>query len=179
MDDSLKEICEQIWEDYYQEMRRHSHSKLRGHYEDAEDVVQTAFKLLWAKMLKDDVPVSPQAWLHKTIGYLVKMQYRQYEKEKICIPLSSNEETSVSFALDVDDKMANEQLYAELWKIFEEELNDDEKTLIKYSIFEEKGNKETAALLGISETATKQRKYRLMRKTHQMSERKKKELNFF
>ena len=179
MNDTLKEVYEQIYKEYYQEMKKHSHSKLRCHYEDAEDVVQNAFKLLWARILKDGVPLSPQAWLHKTIGYLVKMQYRQYEKDKMCVPLTLNEETNLSFTLDIDEKMATEQLYDELWKLYQEELNDEEKTLIKYSIFEEKEYKEIGKIMELSVTAVKQRRYRLMRKTHQMSERKKKELDFF
>ena len=179
MTDSLKEVCEQIWKEYYQEMRKHSHSKLRGHYEDAEDVVQTAFKLLWAKILKSGVPAVPQAWLHKTIKYLVNEKYRQYEKENLCVSLASVEETSLSYIHDIDEEIAKEQLYSELLELAKHELSDEEKTLINYSIFEKRENKETATLLGISETAVKQRRYRLMRKTHQMSERKKKELNFF
>lgn len=179
MNDSLKKVYEQIYKEYYIEMKKHSHSKLRGHYEDAEDVVQNAFNLLWAKMLRDGVPASPQAWLHKTIGYLIKMQYRQYDKEKVRVPLIADEETTLSFTLDIEEKMATEQLYDELWKIYEEELNDEEKTLIKYSIVEKKEYKEIGKLMDISESAAKQRRYRLMRKTHQMSEQKKKELNFF
>lgn len=66
-----------------------------------------------------------------------------------------------------------------VWKLYQEELNDEEKTLIKYSIFEEKEYKEIGKIMELSVTAVKQRRYRLMRKTHQMSERKKKELDFF
>ena len=97
----------------------------------------------------------------------------------MCVSLASVEETSLSYIHDIDEEIAKEQLYSELLELAKHELSDEEKTLINYSIFEKRENKETATLLGISETAVKQRRYRLMRKTHQMSERKKKELNFF
>ena len=59
------------------------------------------------------------------------------------------------------------------------ELSEEEKLIMKYSIVEEKSYAEIADILGISELAVKQRKYRLIKKTYRMKQEEMKKLGFF
>ncbi len=74
--------------------------------------------------------------------------------------------------------MAKQELHEELIKAANEELDDEEWKFIKYLFIEEKSHKEIAEIMGTTESAVKQRRYRLMRKTQGISKREKKKLGF-
>lgn len=179
MSDSLKEICIKMWKEYEPKLRVFCRAKLVNYQEDADDILSRTFQLFWAKLLSDGVPPYPERWLYKTAHNLIKTEYRKQNRNKEKVFHSANNEVTLYIIDDLDDKIADEQLYSELIVELNEKLSEEEKLIMKYSIVEEKSYAEIAGVLGISELAVKQRKYRLVKKTYRMKQEKMKKLGFF
>lgn len=178
MSDSQQVIFTEIWNKYHSEMCRYCYGNLHGYNEEAEDIVERAFYLLWKKMTEDSLPPVPNAWLYKTIENLIKAEYRRQKKVQKYLDFGSDTCASLQYIVDYDEEMAEQELHEELIKAANEELDNEEWKFIKYLFIEEKSHKEIAEIMGTTEDAVKQRRYRLMRKTHGISKRKKKKLGF-
>ena len=176
---SQEEIFTEIWYKYRPEMRRFCYANLKGYKEEAEDIVERAFYLLWKKMAEDDLPPVPQAWLYKTIDNLIKAEYRRQKKDQKYLTFGSTTCENLRYVVDLDEEMAKEELNQELVNAVNNELTEDEKELIRYLFIEEKSHKEIAEILGISDNAVKQRRFRMIRKNQLIATEKKKKLGFF
>lgn len=179
MSDSLKKICIEMWKEYEPKLRIYCRAKLVNYQEDADDILSRTFQLFWAKLLSDGVPPYPEKWLYKTAYNLIKAEYRKQSRDKAKAFDIADDEAVLNVIENLDDKIADEQLYSELIVELNEKLSDEEKLIMKYSIVEEMSYTEIAGILGISELAVKQRKYRLVKKTYRMKQEKMKKLGFF
>lgn len=178
MSDSQKEIFTKIWHEYRSEMCRFCYANLKGHNGEVEEIVEKAFYLLWKKMSEDETPPVPQAWLYKTIDNLIKMEYRRQKKDNKYLDFGFDLCANLQYVVDLDEEMAQQELNRELIKAVNEELTDDDRELIKYLFLENKPHREIAAILGISENAVKQRRFRMIRKNQLIAAREKKKLGF-
>ena len=178
MSDSQQEIFTEIWNVYHPEMCRYCYSNLKGHKGEVEEIVEKAFYLLWKKMTEDSFPPVPQAWLYKTIDNLIKMEYRRRKKDNKHLAFGSDLCANLKYTVDLAEEMAQQELNGELVKAVDEELTDNDRELINYLFVEKKTHKEIAAILGISEKAVKQRRYRMIRKNQLIVAEKKKKLGF-
>lgn len=179
MSDSLKEICIKMWKEYEPKLRIFCRAKLVNYQEDADDILSKTFQLFWAELLSKGVPPYPKRWLYKTAYNLIKAEYRRQDKIKGKVFSSADIEVELCIIENIDDKIADEQLYSELIAELNEKLSEEEKLIMKYSIVEEQSYAEIAEILGISELAVKQRKYRIVKKTNRMKQEKMKKLEFF
>lgn len=179
MNESQKEIYTQIWQKYTPAMLRYCKSKLNHYEEDAKDLLIDAFTILWEKILDDDLPEYPQAFLYKTIDNLLKYKYRTIRKNnENCVPYSPDDEIYMPYLKDVAEQYEIEQLNEERLLRANENLNEDEKTILHYHYMEEKSYEEIADILNSTKTAVKQKKFRSSKKLHQISEKTKKDLGF-
>ena len=179
MSDSLKEICIKMWKEYEPKLRIFCRAKLVDYQEDADDILSKTFQLFWAKLLSDGVPPYPEKWLYKTAYNLIKAEYRKQSRDKVKAFDIADDEAVLNVIENLDDKIADEQLYSELIVELNEKLSEEEKLIMKYSIVEEKSYAEIADILGISELAVKQLKYRVIKKTNHMKQEKMKNLEIF
>ena len=166
MGDSLQKIYTDIWNAHVLEVRNYCNAKLKGRPDDADDILNDAFGLLWEKMLKDGVPPNPKAWLLATVKNLTLTEYRHIKRdennlsstpfdETVQLPYSEN---------DISEMLEKEELHDELIKALTEELSDEERRLIKYEISDEIPQAQIAGLIGKNLSATKTQIFRLKHK---------------
>ncbi len=179
MSDFQKEIYTQIWHKYKPAMLRYCKSKLNHYEEDAKDLLNDAFTILWEKILNDDVPKYPQAFLYKTIDNLLKYKYRTIRRNnENRVPYSPDDEIYMPYTKDVAEQYELDQLNEERLSRANEGLTEEEKTILHYHYMEEKSYEEIADILNSTKTAVKQKKFRSSKKLHQFSEKTKKDLGF-
>lgn len=134
MNNSMQEIYTQIWNDNIQTIRAVCYAKLNGRREDAEDMVQNAFGLLWKKLLTGTVPPNPKAWLIKTVKNLSYEQYRSNAQNTDNIsstPVDEGFRTRYSDA-DVAQLLEQQEHSEALLKAFNENFTQEEKQIIIY-----------------------------------------------
>ena len=176
MNSSLQDIYTEIWNKYSQDIRTCCYSKLKGRPEDAEDMLQEAFKLLWGKMVADEVPPNPKAWLIVTVKNLSYTEYRQTQKEQNNISYDSfNETVQLNYiADDVADTLEREERNAELWRILLEDLSNEERYILKCDRLDDVPQAEIAERLGKNHGSTKAQIFRLNRKVRLLKKEKEK-----
>lgn len=149
MNSSMQEIYIQLWDEHVRSVRNYCYSKLKGRPEDAEDMLQEAFGLLWQKILTDDVPPEPKRWLFKTVNNLAYAEYRHTAKARENLSSAPFDETVHinNSAEDVVQTLEREEHNAQLWKAFDEGLTKQEKQIIIYDTVQEIPQAEIAKII--------------------------------
>ena len=178
MSDSLKEICTAMWFQYEPELRKFCRAKLIGYSDDADDVLSKTFQIFWAKLLKDGVPPYPEKWLYITANNLIRQEYDNHKKIHDNETSFEHHEFYVSSMDNVDDNMAYEQLYPELAAEIRDKLTDDEKRILKLAVIDDLSYAEIAEIMGLTEDAVKQRKFRIVRKLQKLKAEKLKKYGY-
>lgn len=166
MSDSQERIYEEIWNKHVVAVRNFCYTKLSGRPEDAEDMLMSAFGLLWKKIVTDDVPPNPKAWLLATVNNLSYTEYRHTEKDKNNMTKAPLNETVALYYLvdDVAEVLEKEERNAELWKILLEELNNEERYILKCDTVDGIPQAQIAEMIGKNHGSTKAQIFRLKRK---------------
>lgn len=166
MDNSLKETYNQIWNDHVKSVRNLCYAKLQGRPEDAEDMLQEAFGLLWKKMINDHVPSNPKAWLFTTVKNLAYEEYRHTSKEKenrYGAPL--NEAIYMPrYSEDISGTLEKEEENAKYWKALDEGLTNEEKVIITYDKIDGVPQAKIAQMFGKKPGSTRVQIHRLNKK---------------
>lgn len=157
MNSSMQEIYTQLWNEHVQSIRTYCYSKLKGRPEDAEDMLQEAFGLLWQKIITDDVPPKPKRWLFKTVKNLACAEYRHTAKNRESLSFAPFDE-SVYMHCSVEDvaqTLEKEEHNAQMWKAFDEELTTEEKQIIVYDTVQEIPQAEIAKIINKNPSTTR------------------------
>ncbi len=176
MNDSIYEAYTEIWIDHVWEVRNYCNAKLKGRPDDADDILNNVFELLWEKMIKDGVPPNPKAWLLATVKNLMLTEYRNTARDKSNLSSSPFDETVKLYYStgDISQMLEEEELHEELVKVLTEDLNDEERLLIKYEIIDEIPQAKIAELIGKNLSATKTQIFRLKHKLRKIKDEKEK-----
>ena len=174
MSDSLQKIYTDIWNAHVLEVRNYCNAKLKGRPDDADDILNDAFRLLWEKMLKDGVPPNPKAWLLATVKNLTLTEYRHTVRDKNNLSSAPFDETvQLQYSVgDISQTLEKEEMYDELIKVLTDELSDEERRLIKYEIIDEIPQAQIAELIGKNLSATKTQIFRLKHKLRKIKREK-------
>lgn len=166
MNSSMQELYIQLWNEHVQSIRNYCYSKLNGRPEDAEDMLQEAFGLLWQKIITDDVPPNTKAWLFSTVKNLARTEYRHTAQARENLSFAPFEEElyrhySVG---DVSQMLEKEEHNARMWKAFNEELTSEEKQMILYDTVEEIPQAQIAKIINKKPGTTRVNIHRAKRK---------------
>lgn len=174
MSDSLHKIYTDIWNAHVLEVRNYCNAKLKGRPDDADDILNDAFRLMWEKMLKDGVPPNPKAWLLATVKNLTLTEYRHTVRDKNNLSSAPFDETvQLQYSVgDISQTLEKEEMYDELIKVLTDELSDEERLLIKYEIIDEIPQAQIAELIGKNLSATKTQIFRLKHKLRKIKREK-------
>ena len=153
--------CEKVWEQYIALLQKMCKLKLRSMPDEIDDAISDVFLAFCEKVDKSGLPQNPKKWLYGTLNYIIIKRYQEVgtKKQKIIdvpdiedIPDSNNNGIA-----DVDDSVFVESAK----KICVEKLKEKEKVLFKYVFVDNMKMKEIAEVLQTSETAVRQKYYRL------------------
>lgn len=157
------EICKKLWIEYEHQLRKVCRAKLKSCPDEVDDVISEVFLALCEKISKDGVPEKPKGWIYGTLNNIINLKYRDIykirEKEK-----SLYDEYELPFDIDVIDEKIDEIYNDEIKDKLKELLTEDEYQIIHSIHFDRMKLKEVAELHNSTESAIKQKHYRICNK---------------
>lgn len=173
MNSSMQELYTQLWNEHVQSIRNLCYTKLQGRPEDAEDMLQEAFGLLWQKIVTDDVPPEPKWWLIKTVKNLSCAEYRHTVKNRENLSfLPFDEALYKQYSVeDVAQTLEREEHNSEMWKAFDEGLTQEEKQIIIYDTVEEIPQAQIAKMINKKASTTRVNIHRAKQKLGHMKKK--------
>ncbi len=165
-ENSKHELCKKIWRENEQKLRRLCTYKLSGHPDEIEDVMAETALILWTALFEDKIIKYPNSWLYATANNLIKKKYRDLKIERES-RVSFDEEDVKNYNLAVGYDSVSCHLPDEMLEKFliyaDSLLTDKEKLLFQYVYEDRLKMKEIAVKFSSTESAVKQRNYRLTR----------------
>lgn len=170
MVDFQQEIYTQIWNEHIQAIRNFCYAKLKGRPDDADDMLQEAFGLLWEKITTEGVPPNPKAWLMSTVNKLALTEYRHIRQNRDNLTSAPLDETihAHRYVEDIAETLEKEEQNAELWKELNKNFTEKEKMIIKYDKIDEIPQAKIAEMLNKNPVSTRVRIHRLNQKLRQI-----------
>lgn len=158
------EVCVKLWVENEPRIRKICEIKLNSCPDEIDDVISELFLSFFKKISKDGVPEKPKGWLYATLNNLINMKYRQIYKLREREKSLSDEEFELSFEVDAISEKIDEIYDEEIQDRLKELLSDDEYQLIYSVHFDGMKMNEYARLHNTTESAVRQKHYRICRK---------------
>lgn len=156
--------CAELWRQYEPYLRRFCWLHLQSHPDEIDNVISEIFLALCRKLSSDEPLIHPQAWLYKTADHVIQAKYRAIYKEREKAIRFSDREYSLPYAQNFAEEVENELFVEELQQKLDKELSPQEKELLRYIYEDQLKMKEIAGILHTTESAVKQKHYRLCHK---------------
>lgn len=158
------EVCLRLWMENEPRLRKICGIKLSNYPDEIDDVLSELFLSFFKKVSDDGVPEKPKGWLYATLNNQINLKYRQIyklrEKEKSLY----DEEFELSFETDVISEKIDEIYEEEIKDKLKDLLSDDEYQIICSVHFDGLKMVEYARLHNTTESAVRQKHYRICRK---------------
>lgn len=153
-----------MWIEYEPQLRKVAAAKLHSRPDEIDDVISDVFVALCEKVQKDGAPEKLKGWLYGTLNNIINLKYREiYRIREKEIDLSDFE-VEIPISNDVIDEKINEIYNYEIKDKLKDILNKDEYQIIHAIHFEKLKIKEVAQIVGSTESAVKQKHYRICKK---------------
>lgn len=170
-----KELCEKLWNECEEKLRRICRIKLSGYPDEVDDVISDTYLILCEAITQNRIPDNPKAWLYGTLNNRIKMKYTEINK-KLKLVESLDDNSGKTALLKFEPNFSFEKVSDEIIdKIKDElfsELTSDEQLLYHYVYDKKMKMKDIAKLLQSNEFAIKQRHYRLCNKIRKKAKEK-------
>lgn len=168
---SKRELCKGLWLRNEPKLRRLCAYKLSSHPDEVEDVLAEAALILWTAILNDKTIEYPDSWLYSVTDNLIKKKYTEINAGKernVAFDEDDLKLYKLSVGYSFDNILLTDEILEKILKEIDSLLSVDERQLYEY-IYEDKLKmKEIAVLLSSTESAVKQRNYRLTRKLRRL-----------
>ena len=166
------ELCEKLWNEYEPSLRKICNYKLSSYPSEIDDVIGDTYLAL-CKALDNGVEINkPKAWLYGTLNNLIKLKYAEINKRKKYLVDFESVEYDLSYDIDFDDEKVSEEMLQKLKEEILEELTESENTLLVLIYDRKLKLKEVARIIDTTESAVKQKHYRLKRKIKKLAKNK-------
>lgn len=168
---SDKEFCEELWNQYEPYLRAICSVKLNNYPNEIDDVISDTFLALCKKVSESGPPRNEKAWLYGTLNNIINAKYREIYNKKANIVSLTDAVCEVSSENDFEKEIITQNFTEQLEKEFDRKLNDEEKFLMKLIYQDCLKTKDITEILGLTEFAVKQRKYRLRKKMRKIADK--------
>lgn len=166
-EDSKREYCKSIWLRNESKLRKLCTYKLNSYPDEIEDILAEAALILWTAIFNEKTIDYPDSWLYSVTNNLIKKKYSEINVEKECKTVFDEENADIyrlRIGYDFESSLLSDNLIENFIVELDFELDSTEKQLYEY-IYEDKLKmKEIAVLLSTTESAVKQKNYRMTRK---------------
>ncbi|MCM1363625.1 MAG: sigma-70 family RNA polymerase sigma factor [Faecalibacterium sp.] len=165
MEKLKNDICEKLWLENEASLRKICRVKMQSHPDIIDDIISDTFLALCQYVSENNnVPNIPKAWLYGTLNNIINQKYRKiYKTEKSKTSLSEKEYNLHFTSGGIEDKI--DEIYSyQIKDKLKYLLNDDEYQIIKYIHYDELKVKDVAKILNSTESAIKQKHYRICNK---------------
>ena len=157
-------ICTELWDEYEPMVRRLCVFKLQSCPVEIDDVVAEVCLALCEKVSKSGPPEKPREWLIAVSHNLLNGKYKEIYAKRENETIYSDEEYDLSFRDNSIQHKEDEIFVTQLMKRAESTLKNDDYVLIDYSVNTDLKLKGIAADLNKTESAVKQKRYRVFQK---------------
>lgn len=164
MNNIQREICTKLWNEYEPQLRKICRVKLRSNPDEVDDVMSEVSLALCKQIENSGQPEKPKQWLYATFNNIVNLKYREIYKHKEKQENIENKDFELPFEQNgIEDKI--EEIYNhEIRDKLHSFLSEDEYLIIKYIYFDRLKMKEIADIINSTESAVKQKHYRICNK---------------
>lgn len=164
-------LCTELWDKHKERIHQFCSIKLRSCPSEVDDVVSEVFLALCKKVSESGPPEKPKEWLYGTFGNLLNKTYRNiYSLRENETAFSDNDFELPHMKDDIKSK-EDEMYIAELFKKFGDRLSVNERELMELVIYKQLKHKEIALMQNSTETAIKQKYYRVISKLRKIREK--------
>lgn len=166
-EDSKRELCKNLWLANEPRLRRLCTYKLSSHPDEVNDILAETALILWMAILEGTTIEYPNTWLYKVTDNLIKKKYTELNIEKerrVAFDDEEPETYNLAVGYDVGGFLITDDFIEKFFEEFDFLLTEDEKQLFDYVYEDRLKMKEIAVILSSTESAVKQRNYRLTRK---------------
>lgn len=158
------QMCEELWTEYEPALREICRRKLLSCPSEIDDVISDTYLALCKNINAGEVIKYPKAWLYGTLNKIIKSKYNEINKIRKTQVSITNKENELFYNMDFDDeKMSHDDIEILRYEVLVQ-LDEQEKVLIDLIYAKRLKFKEIADILNTSESAIKQKNYRLKRK---------------
>ena len=164
MEELKNRICEQLWVENEPALRKLCRVKMQSCQDEIDDVISEVFLALCQKVATDNIPENPKAWLYAALNNIIKLKYRKLYKLKEKQTSLTDEQFELPFGCDDIEEKIDEIYLSEIKDKLKSLLTEDEYQIIKSIHFDKLKMKEIAGINNSTESAIKQKHYRICRK---------------
>lgn len=164
MENIKNNICETLWLENEPELRRLCRIKMQSCPDDIDDVISEVFLALCRKVSEDSIPENPKAWLYSVLNNMIKTNYRKIYSLQNKQTSLSDEQYELPYEYGGIEEKIDELYSNEIWKKLKDLLTDDEYQIIKNIHYDRLKMKEIAQMNNTTESAIKQKHYRICNK---------------
>lgn len=159
-----KEMCEQLWLEYEPQIRNVCTAKMQSCPHEIDDVISDVFTALCEQIDNNGMPEKPKAWLYGTLNNKIKLKFRDVYKVKDKETSLSAQEYRVPYENDLIEQTVEEVYENQIKDKLQNLLTEDEYRIMQAIHFEKLKMKEVAQIFGTTESAIKQKHYRICNK---------------
>lgn len=164
MHDISKKLCEKIWYEYEPQLEKVCRARLNGLENETDDVISEVFTALCVKFERDGAPENVKAWLYATLNNIINQRFRDACKVRENISSVPLDEVELRFTDTIPDSAFNSVTEDEFCKIVKSLLTEDEYQLIEDLYINGTKVSQLAKRLDMTESAVRQRGYRICSK---------------
>ena len=159
-------ICETLWLENEPALRRLCRVKMQSHPDEIDDVISEVFLVMCQNVSEDNIPERPKAWLYSVLNNIIKTKYRKiYRLQDKQVSLSEAEYELPFECSDGGIEEKIDELYSgEMRSKFKSLLTEEEYQIIKSIHYDGLKMKEIAQMNNSTESAIKQKHYRICNK---------------
>lgn len=166
------DLSKALWDEYEPNLERICSYKLSSYPDEIDDVIGETYLALCNAIDKGIEIQNPKAWLYATLNNQIKLKYSEIDRKKRMHIQLESVEHELSYSVDFNEEVLSEDKIEAIRDEIFDELIDSEKTLLVL-IYEKKIKlKEIAKILNTTESAVKQKHYRLKRKIKKLAKEK-------
>ena len=163
-------FTENVCKDSFIGVKRLCEYKLRSCPDEIDDVMSEVYFAFVSAVYNKKIPDNPKAWLYGVANNIIKDKYSQINKQEKHIDRKSPENLERELAVfpDLSDEMISDEAIEEMADKIISSLTEEERELLTAFHYENKSMKEIGAVMGKSESAVKQKHYRLCIKVRRL-----------
>lgn len=166
------QMCEKLWNEYEPTLRKICQNRLASCPSEIDDVISETYFALCRNIDSGELIHNPKAWLYGTLNNIIKTKYSEINKIRKNQISLTNRENELYYNVDFDGEKISYELIEKIKYSIIEQLDVSEKNLIDLIYVKRLKFKEVADILNISESAVKQKIYRLKRKIKLIAKKK-------
>lgn len=171
MNENQRKICTEIWQEYESQLRKICKIKLQSHPNEIDDVMSEVSLALCKQIKKYGEPNKPKQWLYATLNNIINLKYRELYKFKEKQESLENNDFELPFEENGIESKIEEIYNNEIRDKLSTFLSNDEYIIIKYIYFDRLKMKEIADIIGSTESAVKQKHYRICNKLRKLAKK--------